>query len=67
MTKNWKSIIDIAIATGLSNSRSYHKSALPYDANERKFTFCSPVLFIFVSVMNVRNSAKEVRNTANKL
>jgi hypothetical protein len=49
LTKNWKSIIDIAIATGLSNSRSYLKSALAYDAIERIITGCSRVyLFLFL-------------------
>jgi hypothetical protein len=67
LTKNWKWIMDTAIATGLSNSRSYLKSVLPYDATERKITGYSRVVFIFVSVRNVRNSAKEVRNTENKL
>ena len=56
-----------AIATGLSHSRSYLKSAVPCDASKRKITYCSRVLFIFVPIMNVRNSAKGVRNTENKL
>jgi hypothetical protein len=56
-----------AIATGLSHSRSYLKSAVPCDASKRKITCCSQVLFIFVPIMNVRNSAKGVRNTENKL
>jgi hypothetical protein len=67
VTKNWKSIIHIAVATGLSNSRSCLKSALPCDASERKITGCSKVLFIFVPVMNVGNSSKGVRNTENRL
>jgi len=55
------------MARGLSNSRSYLKSALPCEANEIKFIGCSRVLFIFGSVMDFTKFAKEVRNTENKI